>query len=652
LRSWNEIRFRLRQELVNIWFVAFPPRLPAPALETNPADFSALPDPVNVAHRLKNTPFASDCLQIAEELLKHRFPLLGITLETGEDIRWRRDYVSGIETGTLYFRRIPYLDAAGAGDHKIVWEINRHQHLVLLAQAHLFSGRDEFLREIVRQLESWLVQNPFQRGMNWASALEVAFRALSWIWVYRLVGDRLDEPFRRRLLEGLYRHGRHLEVNLSYYFSPNTHLLGEAVALHALGSLFPSFPHARRWEEIGARVARKELDRQVLADGCHFERSTYYHVYALDMFLFHTRLLGGLDDVYRGKLALMATFLDHVLGASGVLPYLGDDDGGRFFHPYGPRNQFGLATLATCGRLLARPEWIRNERDLEPQAAWWLEPPSETFAPLLRNPPPGSTQFDSSGLVVMAAGGVQLIADTGPFGPGNAGHSHAGALSLILRQDEEQILIDPGAYTYADLTWRDLFRGTAAHNTVRIDSLNQAIPAGPFAWQSKPEVEVLGWESSPSRDVLTAVCRYANVQHRRTIVFSKTDLWVVVLDRLEGGPGEHRIEQFWHFGAPVRQCLSHCFQVGTKALVAFDDATVPRLSEGGDYGWISPAFGEKLPAPVVCAAKLGALPASLVTLMDLSGKFTTLRFRLHADRLGADCMYDNETSVSLNWQEA
>ena len=71
---------------------------------------------------------------------------------------------SGIETGTLYFRRIPYLDAAGAGDHKIVWEINRHQHLVLLAQAHLFSGRDEFLREIVRQLESWLVQNPFQRG--------------------------------------------------------------------------------------------------------------------------------------------------------------------------------------------------------------------------------------------------------------------------------------------------------------------------------------------------------------------------------------------------------------------------------------------------------------------------------------------------------
>jgi len=44
--------------------------------------------------------------------------------------------------------------------------------------------------------------------------------------------------------------------------------------------------------ETGARVVRNELDRQVLADGCHFERSIYYHVYALDMFLFHAILRG------------------------------------------------------------------------------------------------------------------------------------------------------------------------------------------------------------------------------------------------------------------------------------------------------------------------------------------------------------------------
>ena len=128
------------------------------------------------------------------------------------------------------------------------------------------------------------------------------------------------------------RHGRHLEVNLSFYFSPNTHLLGEAVALHALGVLIPQFPRARRWRELGARVVNNQLDRQVRNDGAHFEQSTYYHVYALDMFLFHG-ILAGASEAYRTKIALMADYLAAVQGPGRILPFLGDDDGGRFFHP-------------------------------------------------------------------------------------------------------------------------------------------------------------------------------------------------------------------------------------------------------------------------------------------------------------------------------
>jgi len=195
LRSLSEIRVRLRQELANIRFFALRPHLPAAALETSQAHFPALPEPAHVARRLENTPFAAGCLQIAEEVLQHRFPLLGITLNTGPDIHWRRDYANGVETRPIYFRRIPYLNVALAGDHKSVWEINRHQHLILLAQAYLFSGQQKFIKEIESQLEDWFAQNPFQCGINWTSALEVGFRALSWIWVYHLAGDRFAAPF-------------------------------------------------------------------------------------------------------------------------------------------------------------------------------------------------------------------------------------------------------------------------------------------------------------------------------------------------------------------------------------------------------------------------------------------------------------------------
>ena len=51
------------------------------------------------------------------------------------------------------------------------------------------------------------------------------------------------------------------------YFSPNTHLLGEAVALHALGILLPGFPRAREWEQAGSRIVREQMDFQVRPDG-------------------------------------------------------------------------------------------------------------------------------------------------------------------------------------------------------------------------------------------------------------------------------------------------------------------------------------------------------------------------------------------------
>jgi hypothetical protein len=145
---------------------------------------------------------------------------------------------------------------------------------------------------IERQIAHFLAHNPFQRGIHWASALEVAFRALSWIWVDHLAGPEMRAEVRQQLRTGLYRHGRHLEENLSIYFSRNTHLLGEAVALHALGTSYPDWPRAVRWRQMGGEILAREIDYQVLADGADFEQSSYYHIYALDMFLFHWLLAG------------------------------------------------------------------------------------------------------------------------------------------------------------------------------------------------------------------------------------------------------------------------------------------------------------------------------------------------------------------------
>jgi len=292
--------------MANARLFAFAPDLSSLARAVKP--LTLLPTPDEAVAHVRGSELAEELERLAEDICAHRFPILGYVVETGPEIRWRRDSVHDVESGLSYFRRIPYLNAALAGDHKIIWELNRHQHLVVLAQAWRLTGRGEFLAEISRQLESWWDQNPFVRGINWSSALEVAYRALSWIWVYHLAGPSLSAACTARLLNELFRHGVYLEHNLSVYFAPNTHLLGEAVVLHALGALFPHWPRAAKWKSRGGRVVAEEMNKQVRADGSHFEQSSAYHVYATDLFLFHA-VLEPPDAAYRNKLRRMADYL-------------------------------------------------------------------------------------------------------------------------------------------------------------------------------------------------------------------------------------------------------------------------------------------------------------------------------------------------------
>ena len=187
---------------------------------------------------------------------------------------------------------MPYLDPA-CGDHKVIWELNRHQHWLALAASILADRRRRRYRDrFIAELTSWLDANPPLVGVNWASMLELAFRSISWLWAFscssRTAGPKdppmADSPWLVDLLVGLDRQLTHIERNLSHYFSPNTHLLGEALALYVAGRALPELAASARRAATGRRVLLTEIDRQIAADGGHCERSTHYHRYTLDFY--------------------------------------------------------------------------------------------------------------------------------------------------------------------------------------------------------------------------------------------------------------------------------------------------------------------------------------------------------------------------------
>jgi len=365
-------------------------------------------------------------IERAERICRHRFDLLGYEdLDYGADIEWHSDLVHGKRAPRKLWFKIPYLDFAEVGDSKVTWELNRHQHFVTLAKAYRLTGDERFAVEIFRQWRHWHAENPYPIGINWASSLEVAFRSLSWIWTYFLLGDCPVTPpgFQEEWLRALSVNGRHIERYLSTYFSPNTHLLGEGVALFFIGALCPELPTAERWKRRGWEIVLRESSVQVQGDGMHFEQSIYYHVYALDFFV-HARILASLNDIpipveFDHTLQKMLTTLC-VLCRAGDPPRLGDDDGGRVFDPRRNRTQHMLDPLITGAVLYGRGDFKSVAGGLREETLWLLG--EQCIAEFDRisatEPVQGSIALRSAGLYVAAHDQPkqQLVVDAGAQG--------------------------------------------------------------------------------------------------------------------------------------------------------------------------------------------------------------------------------------------
>src|SRR6185312_5933584 len=479
---------------------------------TTPRFFEGLSNREQTAQaaRVNFSDFEQQTLKKAERIVKGQFDLLGLRgLSFGDPIDWQLEPVSGKRKPLEHWSRLNYLDADLIGDKKIVWELNRHQYLVTLGQAYWLSGDERFAATFVEHLQSWMDQNPPKLGINWASSLEVSFRSISWLWAFYFFKDssRVNAEFFTSVAKYLYLHAKHLETYLSTYFSPNTHLTGEALGLFYLGTMLPEFREAARWQEMGSRILIEQLSIHVQADDVYFEQSSYYHRYTADFYT-HFLLLSRLNEVnlpaeVETRLGLLLDHLMYITRPDGTTPLFGDDDGGRLLMlDQQAANDF-RSTLATGAALFKRAdykfvsewhgrpareeewhgrpareeEWHgRPARDEEhigkmpmPHATvlWLLGPQglSDYKALAAAEPASRSKAFSSGGYYVMRDGwnsaANYLLIDCGPHGMNNCGHAHADALSFDLAARGQTLFVDPGTYTYTgSKELRDWFRGS------------------------------------------------------------------------------------------------------------------------------------------------------------------------------------------------
>ncbi len=601
-----------------------PPQVPEPDLSRPSIRWLKLP------RGLDPEPYR----EAADKVVQGRLKIFALKdAQLADPPLWNRDPLTGIEVPLTFGKTIDYRDPAQVGDIKYLWEVNRHLHFVTLAQAYRLTGREDYLRTLKAHIDSWLRACPYPLGPNWTSSLELGIRLINWAVVWQLLG--LDSPLfagddgaalRDRWLTSIYRHAEFIRGHFSRYSSANNHLIGEAAGLFIASLTWPFWDRAAGWRESGWSKLRRESLRQNAPDGVNREQSTWYQQFVLDFLLIAGLSAKSADldfpAAYWQRVERMMEFIAAVMDADGNVPMIGDaDDGyvvrlapGAGFSPF-------RSLLATGAVLFSRADLKAKAVRLDDKTVWLLgDSTASTFEGLPEDPRPSFRHaFPDGGYYVLGTqledrDEIRMVADAGPLGYLSiAAHGHADALSYTLSVNGEEFIIDSGTYAYhTNRRWRDYFRGTGAHNTIRVDGLDQSVIGGNFLWTSKASARCEEWKVEDEADRFLGwhdgYQRLSDpVLHRREIVLHKPERTILIIDTLECKAG-HEIELFAHFAEHCRVTLREDDTVIARGLRSaaelrvYGNPLAIRVLSGDDVapaGWISRGLDSKRPTTTV-----------------------------------------------------
>ncbi len=587
-----------------------------------------------------------------------------------ELIDWFVDFKSGYRWNEkLWHQRVPTGHMPGA-DIKVPWELSRMQHLFVLGQAYHATHDAQYAREFALQILDWICSNPQSSGLNWSRAMEVALRAMNWIFSahFFMAAPELREPFWKELLKSLYQHGefimRHLEISRDPHGNRLTanHYLANVAGLVLLGILFRETRAGSEWLEFGVRELHAEMESQVYVDGVHFEASTHYHQLATEIFLCATLAASraGIQftPAYFDRLIKMIEFIIHTTKPDGTRPLLGDnDDSGLPIFSDEDVSRIPPFRGAR-GLSLAKLLWMIVDReDLK------LDKGNSSCKSVLENTPLAplkggikeSKAFPASGLYVLRHRDDFMIVDCGPCGQnGNGGHAHNDTLSFELTARGVNFIVDPGTFTYtASAELRNQFRSTAFHNTVVVDheEMNEFQSGALFCMKEEKPPQVLKFETNSKYDFLDAqhfgYSRFADpVVHRRQILFNKIERYWVIKDLLLGN-ALHEYELFFHF-APLdvrivaEELMAMAESSGaTLAVFPFHKKNVRMQSFPG---WIAPQYGRRVANTVVQYSATTRAPFAFTTIF-FSMKDEQLNLASARAQVQAFCASINQTEL-------
>ncbi len=456
----------------------------------------------------KKVKISKEDQKMADEALEHKFfshKGYQPSFFYGEDIDWRYWPVQ---------------------DNELRWQLHRHKWFTPMGKAYRVSGDEKYAREWTLEYIDWIRKNPLVKldkaayemaddnlkgdsdnsRFAWRP-LETSHRLQDQCLQFQLFVDSpaFTPEFLTEFLVNYHRHAVHI---LGNYSAQGNHLLFEAQRMLMAGSFFPEYREAEAWRRSGVEILNREILKQVLPDGGHYELDPHYHLATIEIFyksLQIADLNGFRNDFpqsYADAVENMIMFYTDIIFPDYTNPCFSDAkitnrktmlNNYRKWQKVFPENQV-IRYFATEGQEGSLPDHL-------------------------------SKGFLDTGFFVFRNGwgedALQMVVKAGPAGEW---HAQPDFGTFEMWYNGKCLFQDSGSYVYEGkdpeiMEWRKWFRASSHHNTLTMNDQDvDKVPSKTLLWQPEGDVQILVTEH-PS---------YKNLTHRRSIFFVDGKYFVIV----------------------------------------------------------------------------------------------------------------------------
>ena len=366
---------------------------------------------------------------------------------------------------------------ATSGTPSALWKYNQH-YFDFLNQEHT----PDFMDCCEEMIQNWVAEcGQDTQEIAW-DAYPTSLRIVNWVkWHFQ------RRHLSSQAIDSLWNQGLWLETRLERHLLGN-HLFANLKALVFFGIFFSD----DRLVNSTVKLLKRELDRQILGDGGHFELTPMYHSIILEDVLDVLNLALTCENrELRETLPLITNVAEKMCGWLT-----------KMSHPDGDIAFFNDAAL----KIAPRPMEILNYA-----ARLGLKMTPETSATY-----EGVTveNMSASGYIKVGTSEFSAILDVARVGPTYIpGHAHADTLSFELACCNQRVFVNSGISTYEIGTTRQFERSTKAHNTVVVDDADSSHVWAAFR-VAKRAVPI-GLEIQKSLNCVTVQCGHNGYQTTR-----------------------------------------------------------------------------------------------------------------------------------------